>query len=348
MINETNNFSFAIDKLGSSKLGKPALRTLTFLSFLAPEKIPEFFLVEMVLSVIFETQNKTADFEYFQEKIIRKLKKKDLINYDESDDSFTIPSAVREAIQNRESFAERKKILHLTYFSLSEFFGSENDFETDEEKENFEENYDLYIRHILHALKYNEEFRHECEHSATLFFVVGRHAVKNKKYAEAAGFYEQAVAITESKFKISNTVANYKSHLGNVYRLQEKYADSIEIYKESLSLNKQLFGDESGEYADGLFYLARALSSSGDYAKAVGLFGQAIEIQTKILDENSSDLMFSFYHLAIAYSEQGNFNDALVLFEKVLKIAEKAEIDNTVLFERLHKYIENCREKLAG
>jgi len=339
MTNEPESFSTAIDELGSADLGESALQVLLVSSFLAPEEIPGFFFMEMLLSEIFDLQNETTDFEEFQDKITRQLKARGLLNYDESGDSFTMPFAVGEIVQSRKSFDELKEFLHLTYFSLAEF--------PELFDEEFEEHQELYIRHISHALQHNEKYRHACEHSATLFFHVGYDALENERYDRAVEFFKQALAATENEFEISNTVAAYKTHIARAYELQEKYDEAIRFYEESLAINKQIYGDESSEHADSLNSLALAFYLSEDFAKAAELLARTIELQAKIFGENASEIVYSSHNLALAYEQLDEYKNALVCLEKASKIYETAEVDDDEYLEKLQEEIETCRKKLA-
>jgi tetratricopeptide (TPR) repeat protein len=76
-------------------------------------------------------------------------------------------------------------------------------------------------------------------------------------------------------------IVNSKSNLGNSYCNQGRYQEADLLIKESLEINRQLFGNEHKDVATSLHGLADVYYFQEKYQEAESLYSQALAIQKK-------------------------------------------------------------------
>lgn len=123
--------------------------------------------------------------------------------------------------------------------------------------------------------------------------------------AEASDKMKQAYAIRIQSFgDFHPTVAQSHSSLGQLYHLQDKFADALVSFNKALEiLNK---GKNQREIAKTLHNIAAVYHSQDKVDDAIIASKQALEKLISLLGDKHPDVATAFSSLAILYHEKGN------------------------------------------
>ncbi len=112
--------------------------------------------------------------------------------------------------------------------------------------------------------------------------------------------------------------------MGRVFRNLGLYDQAAPILEKSLSLKRQVYGEENLEVAAGLHTLAVLYDTQGKYDEAESLFRQSLTIKEKILGPDHPEVAKSLNSIAVVNWNQGRYDEAEPLFLRSLAIKEKA------------------------
>ena len=141
------------------------------------------------------------------------------------------------------------------------------------------------------------------------------------RYAEAEGFYREALAIDAQTIGTSHS--DYAIHLNNlagVVEAQGRYAEAEGLYREALEIGAKTIGTGHPNYAIRLGNLAGVVRAQGRYAEAEGLYREALEIGAQTIGTSHPDYAIHLNNLAGVVQAQGRYAEAEGLFREALEI----------------------------
>ncbi len=148
--------------------------------------------------------------------------------------------------------------------------------------------------------------------------------------------YERSIALYRQTIKINRQFPDRKmdlaiglSNLGLNLILIENYDEAETALRESLSLSRELFGENSPQYTVPLTNLSRISYYRNDFVQAEKLARQAIEIQQKTLPEGHRYFFDSYNALGRALMKTGKYTEAeKYLRQNYVWMSKKLGADN--------------------
>ena len=144
--------------------------------------------------------------------------------------------------------------------------------------------------------------------------------------------YDRAIKSFEYMLPLLANQANkkdeYAAALNNLalcYNQIGSHNQAIQMYKQSLKITKQLYGEKNADYASVLYGLAASSHDAGYYSAAIIYQEQALKIDIEISNISIPYYATALHDLAIYYSDIGNNTRAISLIQKALDI-KKMEI----------------------
>lgn len=143
------------------------------------------------------------------------------------------------------------------------------------------------------------------------------------KNDEAERLFRSAMKEAESIGKQDAIYSLSLLGLGMCYQAKGKYAESEQLFKQSLRLTEQLEGAESHNVTVRLTHLAILFEEQGKYAEAESFFKRSLLMNEKTLGAehlfaiNDRDILAGFY------KERYRYTEAEQLIKRNLQIAEK-------------------------
>ena len=114
------------------------------------------------------------------------------------------------------------------------------------------------------------------------------------------------------------------NNLGELYRVQGRYAEAEPLQKRALALGEKALGPNHPSVAASLNYLAGLYDNQARYAEAEPLYKRSLAIREKALGPDHPDVAKAVNNLAGLYASQGRYADAEPLYKRSLTIWEKA------------------------
>jgi serine/threonine-protein kinase len=95
------------------------------------------------------------------------------------------------------------------------------------------------------------------------------------------------------------------------------------FYRESLAMNRKLFGGVHPEIATSLENVAMSLQDKGDLTAAEDMYRQSLAMRRELMGENHPDVARTLLNLASLQYDRGNTGEALANMREVLAIYRK-------------------------
>lgn len=96
-----------------------------------------------------------------------------------------------------------------------------------------------------------------------------------------------------------------------------------EMYKKSIQIRREVFGEKHLEIAIGYNNLALLYDDQGKYMEAEDLYKKSIQIRKEVFGEEHIEIAAGYNNLAGVYADQGKFKEAEELNQKAIHIREK-------------------------
>lgn len=138
----------------------------------------------------------------------------------------------------------------------------------------------------------------------------------------------------------STEMASLMFSVGYLSQYMSEYKKAEKYYIKSLSIYKEVLGEESSDTALCYNNLASVYVRDGRYEEAERTYKKGLAIQEKILGEDNFYTTSSYNNLAYVYRVQGNLEEAKRLYEKSLKIREQ-------MYGNRHMETARCYDGLA-
>ncbi len=117
--------------------------------------------------------------------------------------------------------------------------------------------------------------------------------------------------------------AELRTTIGTVYDDLGQYTNAEAMFRQALTLRKQLFGAEHPEVARSLNKVAAVLRDEGRVTEAEALHRQTLAMRKKLLGPENLDVAGTLNNLAIVLWDQGKFTEAEAMFREALAIQRK-------------------------
>ena len=223
---------------------------------------------------------------------------------------------------------------HFSYQNLSETWNVATiyrDFKFDNNKEKAASLF-LEAYQIADSLKLEYESNGCLREAAICYNHIGFQLKEENKEMER-DYYDLALCnlskITQNdnySNKLRHTISLNKANSYTTEALLQKslanYNKAIELELKSLTIRKNICGNESFESSISLNNLSTYYSDLGKYKKAIELAIAAISIQERTVAKTSPDYTASLNNLAGYYSLSGNYAEAIRLATEVLNLDE--------------------------
>ncbi|PWE01116.1 tetratricopeptide repeat-containing sensor histidine kinase [Marinilabilia rubra] len=157
---------------------------------------------------------------------------------------------------------------------------------------------------------------------------LGSHFSAEKNYSKAILYISRALESYRDREDTSNLVLAL-INMGETYRLQGKLDSAAILFRECLSLNRQLKNTNVEivkGYAEG--NLGMVYSSQGKFNEAIQLLKSSISILGEMQDYYSTSVYQS--ELAQVYIQQGKKNQGETLLREALEMAEREKLKEQI------------------
>jgi len=147
---------------------------------------------------------------------------------------------------------------------------------------------------------------------------------KPEKYPISDYCFQQALMLRKTYLGENHLdVAEVYQNLGELYRVENRYADAIKAIELALGI-RQKADDQSVETAISLNSQGVLYYLTGDAAKAETALKASLTIREKLLPADDPDVGITINTLAMAYYVDEKYTDAEPYFKRALAIWEKA------------------------
>jgi len=131
----------------------------------------------------------------------------------------------------------------------------------------------------------------------------------------------------------------YNNIAGYLYRVEEKFDDSLEMYEKALKITRDILGEMHLETAISYNNIAGVYDYFYKYDKALEYYHKSLEIKKKILDKNHTIIAESYNNLAVFHYYNDEYKEAYPYMLKAIEIWQKSFPDN-------HPDLVGARESL--
>ncbi len=156
---------------------------------------------------------------------------------------------------------------------------------------------------------------------ARLRAVLGRVYASLGLYEPAAAQLATAVAFHRQDGGDPRELSRVLSNLAGVRISQGAYQDAAALARESLALERRLYGEQHEETATTLRRLGLALKEMGELTEAEGFVRESVAMRRRLFREPDAALVESVNQLATLLHERGEYDAAEALFRENLEIA---------------------------
>lgn len=148
------------------------------------------------------------------------------------------------------------------------------------------------------------------------------------KDAEAEPLLREALA-ADHELHSDSGAANY---LALLLERKGSYPEALQLLRESADVRRQVYGQDSPDFALALHNLAGALIDAGDLTGAEATERQALELQRKILGDNHPDLGYALNNLGFLLMEKGDWQAAEPVLRENLELRRRTMGEKNAIF----------------
>lgn len=134
--------------------------------------------------------------------------------------------------------------------------------------------------------------------------------------------------------------ADFISVFAHLLQYKAEYKKAILLYEKSISMYKDILGEENASVAINYNDLAGVYVRQGEYDQAEKLYKRGLKIQEKVIGEENFETTCMYNNLAYVYRRKGKYEKAKELNEKSLEIRER-------MFGINHVETTRCYDALA-
>jgi tetratricopeptide (TPR) repeat protein len=297
------------------KLNPIAADLLRFLSFLAPDAIPEH-LVTKGASQLGPTLHPLATDESLLDEAIAALARYSLVKRKREDSTLTVHRLVQAVVKHNMDEQTQRQWAEYAVRAVDKAFPDVTDYR----------NWPLCQQFLPHAqtcAALIEQWQFAFSEAGSLCNKVGYYLKGRAQYAEAETFYQRAITIGEQTLGSEHPhLAIGLNNLATVYDDQGKYAEAEPLYRRAIAITEKALGPEHPDLATWLNNLANLYTNQGKYEEAEPLLRRAIAIDELALGLEHPELATDLNNLAIFYWNQGKYEEAEPLLRRAVAIRE--------------------------
>jgi tetratricopeptide (TPR) repeat protein len=153
-------------------------------------------------------------------------------------------------------------------------------------------------------------------HKAEVLNVLSKEYSK-KNHEKSRQYADEALQISIDENSDENKARAYYN-IGEIYRLQNDYKQSLKNNQEALNIFKHI-ENQNGE-ADCFVNFGLIYDKKGEYDKALDFYKKALEIRIKIEDLKGQSVCYN--NIGNIYKNKGKYDDAINSFTKAKKIKD--------------------------
>ncbi|MDZ7630198.1 MAG: serine/threonine-protein kinase [Gemmatimonadaceae bacterium] len=152
---------------------------------------------------------------------------------------------------------------------------------------------------------------------------LGRVLEERADYANAITVTRDALRLHAAIAPLSVDVATAATHLGNNYFYAGDYSGADSLFRRSLTVARQLYGDRHPLVADALINLGAVRFQRGDYSEAERLDRDGLAIIQRVYGADDPRTAAALTMLGRALVAQSRFDEAVPLAQQALAIQER-------------------------
>jgi len=154
-------------------------------------------------------------------------------------------------------------------------------------------------------------------------------ATSQSQPAAAVRYCEQALALLRQAGPTrSNTYRQVMKWYATALAYHGDYAKELDVLREVLALDKDLFGEDSATLATDRLGFADSVARLGRFAEADALVALSMETRRRLDGEHSAQYAMSVFQRGWLQYLQGNYEASLPLLRRALSLYEQAVGDN--------------------
>jgi serine/threonine protein kinase len=143
-------------------------------------------------------------------------------------------------------------------------------------------------------------------------------------YSKSELYYKKSIEILKRNKKNNEDLLTMMNNFALELHEEGKYDEAEKMFKETLGLQKKIYGDKPHpEISTTTYNLAELLRDRGKYDEAEKMFKTSLAMDTKLSGPENPDVAYSLQGLASIYKIKGNFDEAQKLFMQVLNMRKK-------------------------
>jgi tetratricopeptide (TPR) repeat protein len=294
-----------------------AAELLNFCAFLHPDAIPED-LISSGAAELGSLLHPVAADPFKLDAALAELRKFSLIHRDPTTRTLAIHRLTQIVLKDAMNEATRRLWAERTVYALNRVFPNPRFFAAWPLCQ-------LCLPHCQVCAELIAQWNLHFPAAIQLLNRTGYYLMRRGVYAQAAVFYQQALAIgkqflAEEQHDATETL--YR--LAELHYMLGKYAEAEPLYQQALAIRERVLGTEHPDVALSLHNLALLYADWGKYTGVEQLYQQALAIWEKTLGPQHPDVAEGLSNLAVLYISQRRYAEAEPLLRRSLVIREKA------------------------
>jgi len=289
---------------------------LRFLSFLAPEAIPEQLIIKGA-SKLNPNLQPLADDESLLNEAIAALARYSLVKRKREDSTLTVHRLVQTVVKNSLDEQTQRQWAEYAVRAVNEALPDVQDYR----------NWPLCQQFLPHAQTCTvliDQWLFVFSEAGRLCNQVGLYLWDHAQYVEAETFYRRAISIGEKTLGPEHpNLATALNNLASVYDDQGKYEEAELLLQRAITIGEKTLGPEHPGLAIRLNNLAELYRKQRKYEEAELLLQRAIAIGEKPLGLEHPNLAIALNNLSNLYQDQGKYEEAEPLLQRAFTITEK-------------------------
>ena len=297
------------------RLDPAAADLLRFLTFLAPDAIPEDLIVAGASELGPQFEMMATD-ETRLDQPIKTLSHFSLVQRNLDQHLLVIHRLVQTILKARMAEETRCQWAERTVRALDQAFPSVEATTWPQCEQ--------YLPHAQRGIMLIETYSFAFTEAAHLLNQVAHYLYERAQYKEAEPLYQCALAINEQVIGENHPdTAGVLNNLAVLYRHQGRYEEAEPLYQRALTIYEQVLGSNHPDTATSLQNLAGLYDDQGRYEEAEPLYQRALAIYEQLSDSNHLDMASTLNNLALLYNHQGKYADSESFSQRALAIREQ-------------------------
>jgi tetratricopeptide (TPR) repeat protein len=257
------------------QLNPVAADLLRFLSFLAPDAVPEQLIINGATRLS-PTLQPLAEDESLLDEAIATLARYSLVKRKREDSTLTVHRLVQTVVKNSLDEQTQRQWAEYVVRAVNEAFPDVTDYR----------NWPLcqqFLPHTQTCAALVDQWQFAFSEAGRLCNQVGYYLDDRAQYTEAESFYQRANEIGEKTLGPEHPdTATRLNNLAILYKNQGKYEQAEPLYQRAIAIGEKTLGPEHPDLATRLNNLANLYIDQGKYEEAESLYQRAIAVNEKV------------------------------------------------------------------